>query len=264
MHKLLRTILPVLAACASLAAGPAFAGASGATSLGNVTLGVIDLTPQDGADAGYTIDSFDTRLMVYTDTSNTGGGFYPTTVTPPPYTAGNAQMAHSSATAGATTTGDVGDVAAHVTTGTALGLDNMVSADSQQWIWLTLAPHTLLTVSGDVLTDATRSLDAGEGYSVFSWASIDITDSEMHTFSYLSRESALIWGEDTSAASSSEFFTLAFANPGATAMAVSVNFLAYTDITVTAAVVPEPTTYAVLLAGLLLTGSAARRAGRKT
>ena len=64
----------------------------------------------------------------------------------------------------------------------------MVSDDSQQWIWLTLAPHTLLTVSGDVLTDATRSLSVGEGYRVFSWASVDISDSEMQTFSYLSRE----------------------------------------------------------------------------
>ncbi|SEO47056.1 PEP-CTERM protein-sorting domain-containing protein [Duganella sp. CF517] len=263
MNELLRTILPLLAACASLAAGPALAGASGATTIGNVTLGVIDLTPQDGASAGYAIDSFESRLMVYTDTSNTGGGIHPTTVYPPPYAAGNAQMAYRSAAAGAGTTGAVGNVAAHASTGTALGLDNLVSADSQQWMWLTLAPHTLLTVSGNVFTDAARSLDAGEGYRVFSWASVDITDSEMHTGSSLSREGALIWGEQTSAAGNNEFFTLAFANPGAAAMAVSVNFLAYTEIAVTAAAVPEPASWGMTLAGLLLAGSAARRAPRR-
>jgi len=263
MHKLLRTVLPLLAACASLACGPALAGAGGTTRIGDVALGVIDLTPDDGVNAGYTIDSFESRLMVYTDTRNTGGGFDPTTVSPLPYTAGNARLAHNTATAVATTSGAVGDVDARVTTGTALGRDNVVSADSQQRLWLTLSPHTLLTVSGNVFTHATRSLGAGEGYGVFGWASVDIGDSDEQTTSYLSRESALIWGENTSAAGNSEFFTLAFANPGEAAMAVSLNFMAYSDITVEAAVVPEPASWGMLLAGLVLMGSAARRASQR-
>ncbi|HEX8405204.1 MAG TPA: PEP-CTERM sorting domain-containing protein [Duganella sp.] len=258
MHPLFRTVLPVLAACV-LAAGPAQAGAAGATRIGDVTLGVIDLTPQDGDRAGYTIDSFDGRLIVYTDTRNTGGGFDPTILKPAPFTAGRALVTHDSAIAEAATSGAVGDVSARASTGTALGVDNMGSAESEQRLWLTLAPHTLLTVAGNVVTQATRSLGAGEGYRVFSWASIDITDRDMITTSYLTRESALIWGENIGAASNSEYFTLAFANPGAAAMAISLNFLAYTDVTVAASAVPEPATYGMLLAGLLLTGIATRR-----
>ena len=256
MSKLLSTILPLLAACASLAAGPALANAGGSASTSNVTLGVIDLTPQDGAGAGYTIDSFDSRLIVYTDTRNTGGSFDPLTLRPAPYTAGNALVAYNSAIADAATGAAPGVVTASAGTGTALGLDNMVSAESEQRLWLTLAPHTLLTVAGNVLTEATRSLGAGEGYRVFSWASIDITDRDMITSSTLSRESALIWGEHTSAARNDEYFTLAFANPGDADLAVSLNFLAYTDVTVAA--VPEPASYAMLLAGLLLIGGAVR------
>lgn len=258
MNTLFRAVLTILAGCAMLVAGGAQAGAGGATSIANVALGVIDLTPQDGG-AGYTIDSFDSRLMVYTYNSATGADFHPIITEPAPYAAGQARLALDAASADATTIGAVGDVSARATAGAGLGLNHMSSAESEQRLWLTLAPHTLLTVSGDVLTQASRSLGDGAGYRVFSWASIDITDRDVVTSTTLSRESALIWGEATSSAFNHEYFTLAFANPGDAAMAVSMNFLAYTDVTIAA--VPEPATYAMLLAGLLLVGGGARRRG---
>lgn len=256
MNTLFSAALPILAACAILASGAAQAGAGGATSIGNLTLGVIDLTPQDGG-AGFTIDSFDSRLMVYTYNSATGADFHPVIVQPPSFAPGQAQIALVGATADAVTTGSTGDVSAHATAGVELGLNHMSSAESEQRLWLTLAPHTLLTVSGDVRTQANRDLGDGAGYRVFSWASVDITDRDVITSTTLSRESSLIWGEATSSAFNSEYFTLAFANPGDAAMAVSMNFLAYTDVTIAA--VPEPATYGMLLAGLLMVGMRRRK-----
>jgi hypothetical protein len=256
MHTLFSAAFATLAACALLAADVAHASASGATSIANVTLGVIDLTPQDGG-AGFTIDSFDSRLMVYTYNSDTGADFHPIIIEPAPFTAGQARLALDAATADATATGAIGEVSARATAGAGLGLNNMSSAESEQRLWLTLAPHTLLTVSGDVRTQANRSLGDGAGYHVFSWASVDIADRDMVTSTTLSRESALIWGEATSSAFDNEYFTLAFANPSDAAMAASMNFLAYTDVTIAA--VPEPATYGMLMAGLLMVGAAARR-----
>lgn len=260
MNMLFRAVLSALTACAFLAAGAVQADASGTTSFSNITLGVIDLTPQDGNSAGYVIDSFDSRLIAYTDSRNTGGSYSPVTIHPAPYTAGEALVTLGAASAHATTTGVTGDVTARANASAGLGLNNISSAESEQRLWLTLAPHTLLTISGNVLTQASRTLGAGEGYRVFTWAALDVTDSDVVTSTTLTRESPLIWGESATSAYNSEFFTLAFANPGDAGMAVSLNFLAYADVTIAA--VPEPASYAMLLAGLLLLGAIAPRARR--
>lgn len=246
----------LLFALATLAAGSAQAGAEATTRIGQVTLGIIDLTPGDGIAAGFDVTTFDSRLIVYTDTRNTGGTFDRKIVPLPAYTAGSTDIALGATQADAATSGALGHVAAHASTTAALGMDNLVSGESEQRLWLTLRPGTLLTVAGNVLTEAHRTLGADEGYRVFTWASVDITDSGMITNSYLSRESALIWGEQTLDARNMEDFLLSYANVGTGDLAVSMNFLAYADITVMA--VPEPAAYLLLLAGLPLLRAAKR------
>jgi hypothetical protein len=259
----MKTAFPaVLLALAALAALPcplALAGADATVRIEAVTLGVIDLTPDDGASAGFTIDSAESRLLVYVNTFNSGGSYTQTAVSLAANSAGRIQLPASAGadTVVATTNGAVGDVAAHTATGAGLGLDNYVGAESQQYLWLTLAPHSLLTVSGSVFAQARRTMGAGEGYGVFGWASVDISDDDMTTTSMLTRESSLIWGEAATLAERQEHFLLAYANPGDADLRVNLNFLAYTDVTVTA--VPEPSTYALLLAGLLLITTIARR-----
>lgn len=233
-----------------VACGAANAGAMAGARIGDVHLGVIDLTPGDGHAAGFDIQSFDSRLIAYTDTRATGGTFDQQVVHPAPGNAASANTGSGAVSATAGTSGAFGDVTAGGATAAAFGLDNSVSGESEQRLWLTLKPHSLLTVSGNVLTEAYRTLLPGEGYRVFTWASVDISDADMMTTSLLSRESALIWGEATAAARHEEAFMLAFANAGAVDMAVSMNFLAYAEIAVTA--VPEPGMWAMLGAGLLL------------
>jgi hypothetical protein len=245
----MKALYPALLLALAVHGGAAHAAASASAGIAAVTLGVIDLTPGDGRAAGYRIDSLGSRLIAYTDSRNSGGGFDREILYPAPYTAGQIDVALGSATGGARVAGPLGAVAAWSTADAGLGLDNAASGESEQRLWLTLAPHTLLTVGGQVWTEARRSPD-GAGYRVFSWAAVDISDRNMTTVSYLTRESTLVWGEDTTWAGSDDTFLLAFANPGNTSLAVSLNFLAYTDVTVAA--VPEPSSWAMLLAGLAM------------
>jgi hypothetical protein len=261
MNKTAPTIFS-MAVCAMLMLGTcsaALAGATAGTRIDGVHLGVLDLTPGDGRAAGFDIVSFDSRLIVYTDTRATGGAFARQIVHPAAHAPGNAELGTGATLAGADTTGAVGNIGARASTPAALGLDNTVSGESEQRLWLTLKPHSLLTVSGTVLTEAWRTLGPDEGYRVFTWAAVDIADTDMLTTSYLTRESALIWGEATTAARNEEAFLLAFANPGTTEMAVSVNFMAYADIAVAA--VPEPGAATMLGAGLLVMLGLCRRRG---
>ena len=90
MHTLFPATLLILAA---LTAPAVQAGASATTRIGNITLAVLDLTPQDGSNPGFTLDSFDSRLLVYADTRNTGGDVDRHQVAPAPHAAGVAQLA---------------------------------------------------------------------------------------------------------------------------------------------------------------------------
>ncbi|MGV7208081.1 PEP-CTERM sorting domain-containing protein [Oxalobacteraceae bacterium A2-2] len=245
----MKALFPALLLALAVHGGGAQAAAQASAGISAVTLGVIDLTPDDGRAAAYRIDSFNSRLIAYTDTRNSGGSFEREISYPAPSTASRIEAALGSTLAGAGVTGALGAVSAWTAANASLGLDNAASGESEQRLWLTLAPHTLLTVGGQVWTEASRSLD-GAGYRVFTWAAVDISDRNMTTVSYLTRESTLVWGENTTWAGSDDAFLLAFANPGNTSLAVSLNFLAYTDVAVAA--VPEPATWAMLLAGLAL------------
>jgi len=270
MKTALSAVLLTLAALTTTLASPsAEADADGTSRIDNVTLGVIDLTPGDGSGASYTFNYGDSRLLTYSNTLNNGGSYTQLAVFPAPFSAGQAVLPASAGpgTATASTTGAVGNVAATAAADMSLGVGNYVGAEGYQQVGLTLAPHTLLTVSGDLFTQARRTLAAGENYAVFSWASVDISDAEGTTSTTLNRESALRWDDPyATEAAREERFLLAFANPGDYELFVTLSFLAYTDITVTpvdagggVAPVPEPETWATLLAGLLLIGALARR-----
>jgi len=259
-------VLPALAALITLACPPVYADGAGTARIDAVTLGVLDLTPDDGMAAGFTIDYLDTRLLAYSNTLNSGGSYTQNFVWPAPHTAGVAVLPASAGpgTAVASTNGGVGNVGAQAAAGTALGRDNYVGAESQQDLWLILAPHTVLTVAGDAFTRAQRTLGSGEGYNVFSWAAVSITDVEGTTSSNLTRDSTLYWDNPDTDAERFDHFMLAYANPGDTDLLVNLSFLAYTDVTVTtvAAAVPEPAAYALLLLGLLLVTTIARHQRR--
>lgn len=272
MKTVLPAVLLTLAALATTLASPsALAGATGASRIANVTLGVIDLTPDDFERADYGINNASARLMAYSNTLNNGGNYSQFAVWPAPFMGGQAQLPASAGTgtAVATASNGVGNVAARAAADASLGEGNSMGAEGYQQVELTLAPHSLLTVGGDLFAQARRTLAPGENYSVFSWVSVSITDAEGTTASMLDRESALRWNDTFSTvAERQERFLLAYANPGDDDMYLTMSFLAYTDVTINSpalpgggavAAVPEPATHAMLLGGLLLTGTLARR-----
>ncbi|OFA08987.1 PEPxxWA-CTERM sorting domain-containing protein [Duganella phyllosphaerae] len=270
MKTVLPAVLLTLAALTTTLASPsAAAGANGASRIDNVTLGVIDLTPDNFERADYGINDLNARLMAYSNTLNNGGSYSQFAVWPEPFMGGQAQLPSSAGpgTAVATASIAVGNVAARAAADTALGAGNSLGADGYQQVALTLAPHSLLTVGGDLFAQARRTVAPGENYSVFSWASISISDTDGTTVTELDRESALRWDDPgATEATRQERFLLAFANPGESDLYLTLSFLAYTDITVNpvdagggVAPVPEPATWATLLAGLALTGTLLRR-----
>ncbi|KQQ47674.1 hypothetical protein ASF61_03315 [Duganella sp. Leaf126] len=270
MKTVLPAVLLTLAALSTTLASPsALAGADGTTRIDNITLGVIDLTPGDGAPAGYTLGYAESRLLTYLNTVNNGGSYTQTSVFPAPYGAGQAQLPANAGpgTAVASTAGGIGNLTSSAAADATLGTGNYLGAEGTQQLSLTLAPHSLLTVGGDLFTQVRRTLDPGVQYALFGWASVFITDADGTTTSLLTRESALnTWDPLATLAERQERFLLAFANPGDSALLLNLRFLALTDITVSpvpllggVAPVPEPGTYALLLSGLLLTGTLARR-----
>lgn len=260
-----RTILcSVLFALASTClAGAAHAAGSHRVDAGfrNVQLGVMDLTPDDGIAASYTIASsrvfhqprFYSYLPYYSggSISQWAEGF-----TPSAYDLGeNGGIARTESS------GTLGGISAAAGVRSEHGTLSEAEAQIYQGVALSLAPNSVLTFSGQFYLSSAFGDPADTGFR----SEYDEFVSLSSAGTTWSRETT--WGTVTAGETVSPFW-FAIANTSNTEQEVFLGLSTRARTQVypyddsVSAPVPEPTTWTMLIAGLGMTGFMARRRAR--
>ena len=233
MHSLSRLTKPLLASALLLccfSASANSASASGTAAFSHLQLGVIDLTPGDSEAARYTLTSTDTWLVGATVSAGAGGVLDAIKVR-----GGQA----SSEPPGQNYT--YGSIFYHVN----------VSA------------HSALTLSGHVLTSDSRFGDPAPDRiygTVSSYVYISPAGGPPYPH-YLFQQYSSAWGGNT-VASTERDFMVAYANTSDSAQDLVVQVFGDANYQ-HALQVPEPHTYALLLAGLMAVPLVRRRQARR-
>lgn len=230
----------------------AVAGASASAAITNVRFGVLDLTPDDGAAAGYAIGSVEPSLFayLYADTADYYAAGYPR-----PLVLATVQLSLGGSTVAAHTSGALADVASAAAGDTSLGSYGTAGGTANEAVHLLLRPHTVLTIGGQLAILAARDSASADDYEAIGTAHVGIVDENGWTATQFSRQ-GLSYAGWPDRMSIEDDFTLAFANGSAQDRAVSVYFQAVSNVTrvMPATPVPEPAAGALLCAGLLLLG----------
>lgn len=241
------------AALLALSTSGAMAGTlSLASHLDNVKVGVIDLTPNDGVAASFSVTSMTTSYSQYLYRSpgeaGEGQSWSESRTDSAPFT-----FTHSREWGGVTgsSTGQVGGLSIAAGVDDVSGFSADASSRVQQTVALNLAPHTIMTFSG---TFARQS---------------DLTGARPSTFARINEIVTLRASDRTESTFRNDFealdggplnspFWFAMANPYDTAMTVNMVVTINASVAQTS-LVPEPSTYAMLGLGLLTVGAFARR-----
>ncbi|WUR11768.1 hypothetical protein E7V67_018955 [[Empedobacter] haloabium] len=246
-HPLFRP-LAVISLCLTTLPNTALARAGGTAdaAIGNVRLGVLDLTPADGLAAGFDLLAVAPSLYA---SLNAAPAEYYAAGSPGPGIAATVAVGFGASGGTAATSGALADVAAHATGAANLGEYGYAAASGNQEVRLTLHPYSVLTVAGHLSSQAARDADAWH-YDAVGMTSISIVDANGYTYTQHTRQS-LSYADWPAHMAIEEDFTLAYANGGAEAQAVTLYFQTWSNVTRIAAPVPEPSMAALLAAGAL-------------
>ncbi|TWI69483.1 putative secreted protein with PEP-CTERM sorting signal [Pseudoduganella lurida] len=218
----------------------------------NVSIGVIDLTPDDGVEASFSYQSAYNRydLEVYSNINNLRQEVI--------YEPVGAAAVDYRMTAGATKLGAFGDatfggVGVEGQVQHNIGASGYGSLRAAKGYTITLAAHSALTISGNAFV-VTRYFNGVDNFqTAYGIASVRLypegtfTGPEYDLIAY-GAESYL-----------RENFSLYYANTSDQALTLTADFVVGAGSTIIAASVPEPATWAMLGIGLLAVASAARR-----
>lgn len=233
MHTLSRLTKPLLASALLLccfSASANNASASGTTAFSRLQLGVVDLTPNDSQAAQYTLAFTDTDLNGATVGAGAGGVLDALKVK--------------------------GSLAASEPPGQNVNWGSI-------FYHVNLSAHSALTLSGHVLTSDSRFGDPDPD-RIYGTVSADVFISPAGGPPYphsLFNQYSSAWGGNT-VTSNERDFMVAFANTGDGAQDLIVEVRGYTNYQ-HALLVPEPHTYALLLAGLMALPLVRRRQARR-
>ncbi|WP_217431305.1 hypothetical protein [Duganella vulcania] len=232
------TITPPLAAAAAVSAE---------TSISNVQLKVVDLTPDDGQAGG--INYFDRESALYTNAGQTLHDYQ----NYKDLRAATATVSSGSAQAWTSHSGVPGEIQGRTQSNGYDAASTFTYQNASFW----LMPHTSVSVSGHI-AGFVQSV-AGLPYaSANTSAQVYFWNLSAHT-GYLARVyKELTLDSSPSGSAFNEDFNLYYAND--TDKAIAIRWASVADTYAAAsAPVPEPQGYAMLAAGLLLLGAVSRR-----
>lgn len=250
----------IAASLAPVAAGVQAQGVTFDTRISNIAFGVLDLTPDDGNAAAYSYAFSGSRYRV----SMTGpGGKQEIDDTVSGLQAVTHTLTEGPSHAGLAVSGIPGEFSL---TGQALGhlgRNGGISASVMQAYTFTLSANSVLTLSGNFYQSVAAFTLPNYFQSDINNINVSFSSADIPIDGGYYRELSTNWDPATEV---DRHLWLAYPNTSNQAITVDVRFLAeslsviYSDLPVAA--VPEPSTWAMLGAGMLTLGALARRRTR--
>jgi hypothetical protein len=241
----LRSAAALLAALP--AALPAMADGLATAAITEVRLNTLDLTPDDGFAAGFTLSAVTPALSATLYGTNAD---YYSAGYPRPGAPANVALALGDSASLAATNGMPGNVSSRAAGSAALGDFGYGTASGSEEVRVMLEPYSVLTIGGHLSSLAYRTGSLLD-YDAVGLTTVSIVDANGYTYTQLARQS-LSYADWPARMAIEEEFMLAFANGTGERQAVSVYFQAWSAVTRSVAPVPEPSMAAMLLGGAVL------------